>query len=66
MRGDIKWFNVQKGYGFIKTDFNDEIFVHFTELLIKGFRKVGNGQRVSFKIIRTKTGYRAVYVKIIK
>ncbi len=53
MTGTVKWFNAGKGYGFITSDESeDDIFVHFSEIQADGFRKLLEGQRVSFDLSR--------------
>ena len=49
--GTVKWFNNDKGYGFIENeDSGDDIFVHFSSIQIDGFKTLKEGQRVSFDI----------------
>ena len=49
-RGKVKWFNAQKGYGFITTDEGKDYFVHHTEIQGSGFRTLDEGQEVEFEI----------------
>ena len=48
--GTVKWFNTNKGFGFILTDDNREVFVHYSEILSDGFRNLSEGDKVNFKI----------------
>ena len=49
--GTVKWFNNDKGYGFIaKEDGGDDIFVHFSSIQVEGFKTLKEGQKVSFDI----------------
>ena len=48
--GTVKWFNAEKGYGFISQESGDEVFVHFSAILGKGFKTLEEGQSVSFEI----------------
>ena len=49
--GTVKWFNPEKGYGFISNDNGgDDVFVHFSAIQMEGYRKLKEGQKVSFEI----------------
>ena len=51
MTGSVKWFNASKGYGFLTADEGGEdIFVHFSEIKMDGFRTLKDGQKVSFEV----------------
>jgi CspA family cold shock protein len=63
-RGKVKWFNAQKGYGFISTDSDGDIFVHHTEIEGDGYKTLQEGQEVEFEIQRGQKGERAV--KVVK
>ena len=50
-QGTVKWFNAEKGYGFISNDEGgDDIFVHFSAIVADGYRKLKEGQTVTFEI----------------
>ena len=49
-KGNVKWFNAQKGYGFIEIDGSDDIFVHHSEIQADGFKSLDEGQPVEFEI----------------
>ncbi len=50
MTGTVKWFNAQKGYGFISNDEGGEdVFVHFSAIQVDGFKTLNEGQKVSFE-----------------
>ena len=50
-QGIVKWFNAEKGYGFIANDEGgDDVFVHFSAIQMEGYRKLKEGQKVSFEI----------------
>lgn len=67
MKGTVKWFNAGKGYGFITSDDGGEdIFVHFSEIKCEGFKKLLDGQKVSFEITEEDSGkLRAANVEVI-
>ena len=46
--GKVKWFNADKGYGFIEREDGDDLFVHFSEIQAEGFKSLDEGQAVSF------------------
>lgn len=48
--GTVKWFNAEKGFGFIEREGNDDVFVHFSAITGEGFKTLEEGQRVSFEI----------------
>ncbi|MDP2183457.1 MAG: cold-shock protein [Actinomycetota bacterium] len=47
--GTVKWFNPDKGYGFIEREGGDDLFVHFSEIQVEGFKTLNEGQAVSFE-----------------
>jgi CspA family cold shock protein len=61
--GTVKWFNAQKGFGFIEQDEGDDIFVHHTSIDMAGFKSLAEGDRVSFNVGRGKKGPAAENVK---
>ena len=66
MRGKVKNFNNEKGYGFIKTDEGKDLFFHYSELQMDGFKTVTPGQTVEFEVIETEKGLRAVNIKVVE
>jgi len=63
MDGTVKWFNDQKGFGFlVPSDGSKDIFVHHTAIKAQGFRSLKEGQRVSFDTVETDKGVKAVNV----
>ena len=57
MTGSVKWFNAGKGYGFITADEGGEdIFVHYSVIQVEGFKKLTDGQRVSFEVTTEENG----------
>ncbi|SHE47603.1 cold-shock DNA-binding protein family [Desulfacinum infernum DSM 9756] len=65
MEGRVKWFNEKKGYGFIETDSQGDVFVHYTGIQGEGFRTLTDGDAVSFDITETPKGPQAINVKRI-
>jgi len=61
-RGKVKWFNENKGYGFIKQDDGAEIFVHYTAIQGEGFKTLMEGAEVEFETINTDKGLQAANV----
>ena len=64
-KGTVKWFNNQKGYGFIIDESGQDVFVHYTGILVEGFRTVSEGQQVEFDLVDSPKGPQAINVKII-
>ncbi|MFH0789929.1 MAG: cold-shock protein [Pseudomonadota bacterium] len=64
--GRVKWFNENKGFGFIEVDGQDkDVFIHHSAISMQGFRTLQEGQRVSFDIEQGKKGPAAVNVKTL-
>lgn len=57
--GIVKWFNAEKGYGFISQESGDDVFVHFSAIQGKGFKTLEEGQSVSFEIEEGPRGKQA-------
>lgn len=62
MRGRVKWFNNEKGYGFIEYDNLEDIFVHYSAIIKEGYKTLKEGAVVNFKLIETSKGLQAVDV----
>ena len=56
MKGTVKWFNNQKGYGFISTAEGNDVFVHYSALNMEGFRTLDDGQEVEFDVVVSENG----------
>lgn len=65
MEGTVKWFNSQKGYGFIESNEGGDVFVHFSAIQGDGFKSLDEGQRVSFEIVDSERGPQAANVERI-
>ncbi|MDQ7801561.1 MAG: cold-shock protein [Armatimonadota bacterium] len=61
--GTVKWFNAEKGYGFISVDGGKDVFVHYTAISMDGYRTLQEGQRVQFDIVDGRKGPQAANVK---
>ena len=66
MTGRVKNFNKEKGYGFIKTDEGKDIFFHYSELKMEGFKTVEANKAVEFEVIETEKGLRAVNITVVE
>lgn len=66
VKGTVKWFNSQKGYGFITQDGGNDLFVHFSAIQTDGFKKLEEGQRVEFEVQKGDKGPQATNVKVIQ
>lgn len=62
MQGRVKWFNNEKGYGFIEYDQLSDIFVHYSAIKKDGYKTLNEGSLVNFKLIETAKGLQAVDV----
>ncbi|CAM4237441.1 CspA family cold shock protein [Paenibacillus endophyticus] len=62
MKGTVKWFNAEKGYGFIQTEGGEDVFVHFSAIQSDGFKSLDEGQAVEFDITEGNRGAQAANV----
>lgn len=60
--GKVKWFNAEKGYGFITSDAGEDIFVHYTAINSDGFKSLDEGQQVQFDVTEGNRGPQATNV----
>ena len=58
-QGTVKWFNAEKGFGFISREDGDDVFVHQTAIVGEGYRSLDEGQQVSFEVTQGKKGPQA-------
>lgn len=59
MQGKVKWFNAEKGYGFIEREDGEDVFVHFSAIQSEGFKTLEEGQAVEFEIVEGARGPQA-------
>ncbi len=64
-QGTVKWFNEAKGYGFIRRDSGDDVFVHYSSIVGEGFRTLNEGDRVEFEVEQGPKGLQANSVRRI-
>jgi len=62
MQGKVKWFNPEKGYGFIEIEEGNDVFVHYSEIKEEGFKTLEEGQEVEFEIVEGNRGPQAANV----
>jgi cold shock protein len=64
-QGTVKWFNSEKGFGFISVEGGDDVFVHFSAIQADGFKTLEEGQRVEFEIVQGQRGAQAANVVVV-
>jgi cold shock protein len=62
MLGTVKWFNAQKGYGFITTEDGKDVFVHYSGITTDGFKSLEEGEKVQFDLTQGQKGDQAINV----
>ncbi|MCR4431674.1 MAG: cold shock protein [Tepidanaerobacteraceae bacterium] len=62
MQGKVKWFNQEKGYGFIEVEGDKDIFVHYTAIQQEGFKTLKEGEKVEFDVVEGQKGPQAANV----
>ena len=60
--GKVKWFNSEKGFGFIEVEGGEDVFVHFSAIQGEGFKTLEEGQEVTFEVEQGNRGYQATNV----
>ncbi len=63
--GTVKWFNADKGFGFLEHEGGDDVFVHFRAIQGEGFKSLNDGQKVEFTAIKGDKGWQAEEVTVI-
>lgn len=64
-KGTVKWFNAEKGFGFITSEEGKDLFVHYSEIKKEGFKTLEEGQKVSFDVKEGQKGPQAANVQIL-
>ncbi|WP_344313608.1 cold-shock protein [Fodinicola feengrottensis] len=64
-QGTVKWFNAEKGYGFIAVDGGQDVFVHFSAIQMDGYKSLEDGQRVEFEVTQGQKGPQAEGVHVV-
>lgn len=65
-QGTVKWFNAEKGYGFITPESGDDLFVHYSEIQGAGYRSLDEGAKVEFEVTQGKKGLQASAVELVQ
>ncbi|WP_276575859.1 cold-shock protein [Oceanirhabdus seepicola] len=65
MTGTVKWFNAEKGFGFITTEEGTDLFAHFSQINKEGYKSLEEGQKVSFEVIEGQKGPQAGNIEVI-
>jgi CspA family cold shock protein len=65
-QGTVKWFNDQKGFGFISSEDGTDYFVHHSGIIADGFKTLPEGAQVQFTVEKSERGLRAVQVSVVK
>ncbi|HEO3283117.1 TPA: cold-shock protein [Streptococcus agalactiae] len=65
-QGTVKWFNSEKGFGFISSETGTDVFPHFSEIKVDGFKTLEEGQKVTFDIQDGQRGPQATNINLVK
>ena len=65
-KGTVKWFNTQKGYGFITKEDGEDVFVHYSAIKSEGFKNLEEGQKVEFEVQEGSKGPQAAEVSVVE
>ena len=66
MTGKVKWFNAEKGYGFIEREDGGDVFVHFSAIQVEGYKTLEDGQTVELDVVEGSRGEQAANVVPVK
>ena len=62
VQGTVKWFNAEKGFGFISQESGPDVFAHFSEIQSNGFKSLEDGQKVNFEVEQGQRGFQATNI----
>lgn len=62
VQGTVKWFNAEKGFGFISQESGPDVFAHFSEIQFNGFKSLEDGQKVNFEVEQGQRGLQATNI----
>ena len=62
--GKVKWFNAEKGFGFIEREGDTDVFVHYSAITMDGYKSLQEGQEVSFEVVEGQKGLQAANVTL--
>jgi CspA family cold shock protein len=65
MNGTVKWFNAEKGFGFITGDDGVDVFAHFSQIQVDGYKSLEEGQSVSFDVVQGQKGPQAENITVV-
>lgn len=65
MTGTVKWFNSEKGFGFITTDEGNDVFAHYSQIQVDGFKTLEEGQKVEFDVVEGAKGPQAENITLV-
>jgi CspA family cold shock protein len=65
MTGTVKWFNAEKGFGFITGEDGKDVFAHFSQINVDGYKTLEEGQKVSYDVVQGQKGPQAENINIV-
>jgi len=65
MKGTVKWFSAEKGFGFVTTEEGNDVFAHFSQINKEGFKTLEEGQEVSFDVVEGAKGPQAENITLV-
>ena len=66
MNGTVKWFNAEKGYGFITGEDGKDVFAHFSQIQSSGFKSLEEGQKVTYEVAQGQKGLQAENIQAVR
>lgn len=64
MKGTVKWFDAAKGYGFITTEAGKDLFAHFSQIQVDGYKSLTEGEQVTFDVVQGDRGEQAANIQV--